>query len=155
MLTEEYSISSDPQKLDLEVIHGYLTRSYWAQGISKEIVQKAIEGSLCFGVYHFDKQVGFARVVTDHATFAYLCDVFVLEEHRGKGLSKKLMEAIMKHPSLQGLRRFMLVTKDAHGLYEPFGFQRPPIPDRYMEIHRPDVYRQIEAHLNGYKTHLE
>lgn len=130
----EYEISSDTQRLQIDVIHGYLARSYWATGIPKSIVERAIAGSMCFGVYRQTDQVGFARVITDRATFAYLSDVFILEPHRGKGLSKRLMEHIAAHPDLQGVRRFMLATNDAHGLYQQFGFSQLAHPERMMEI---------------------
>ena len=114
---DEYSISCDPDRLDLAVVYGFLSTSYWSLGLPLEVLQRAIAGSLCFGVYHGGKQVGFARVVTDRATFAYLCDVFVLDAYRGQGLGRWLMEAVAAHPDLQGLRRMVLVTRDAHGLY--------------------------------------
>ena len=120
--------------MDLDVVHGYLTRSYWSPGVSREVVQRAVENSMPFGVYHRDgRQVGFARIITDKATYAYLADVFILEEHRGLGLSKFLMEVIVAHPDLQGLRRFALATKDAHGLYTQFGFAPLTQPERHME----------------------
>ena len=125
------------------MIHGYLTKSYWSSGVPRAIVERAIEGSLCFGVFLQGKQVGFARVVTDKATFAYLADVFILEPHRGKGLSKRLMQFIFAHPDLQELRRFMLATKDAHGLYEQFGFAELSNPAHFMELHRPHVYKAL------------
>lgn len=137
----EYEISTDKQRLDISVIHGYLTHSYWSPGIPKAIVARAIEGSLCFGVYHRTAQVGFARVITDKATFAYLADVFILEPHRGVGLSKRLMEFIFAQQDLQGLRRFMLGTRDAHGLYRKYGFTAVADPQIMMEILRPDIYR--------------
>src|SRR5678815_3351190 len=124
-----FTISTEKEKLDIDLIHSFLNRTYWAEGILKEIIRRSIEGSLCFGVYENDKQampacrqVGFARMITDKATFAYLADVFIIEEYRGRGLSKWLMEVIMSHPDLQGLRRMILATKDAHGLYKQFGF---------------------------------
>jgi GNAT superfamily N-acetyltransferase len=136
-----YTFSTDKEKLDIDVIHGFLSQSYWAKNIPVEIVKRSIENSLCFGVYHLDKQIGFARVISDFASFGYLADVFILEEHRGKGLSKKLMEQIMAHPQLQGLRRFCLGTRDAHKLYEQFGFNVIKAPERFMEIlHPPDFY---------------
>lgn len=137
-----YEISDDKSRLDLDVIHGYLTESYWSPGVPRPVVERAIQGSLCFGVYLGRDQVGFARVVTDKATFAYLADVFILEPHRGQGLAQRLMAAICAHPELQGLRRFMLATNDAHGLYARFGFSALANPPAYMEILRPDVYRQ-------------
>jgi GNAT superfamily N-acetyltransferase len=138
----DYLVSSDPDRLDFAAIHGFLTRVYWSEGISRELVERAARGALCFGVYHATGQVGFARVITDSATFAYLSDVYILEEHRGRGLSKALMRTIMAHPSLQGPRRFVLVTKDAHALYETFGFRRVAEPESYMEILKADLYRQ-------------
>ena len=139
----DYEISADKQRMDLTTVHDYLTRSYWSPGIPRAVVERAIEGSLCFGVFHQRKQVGFARVVTDKATFAYLADVFILESHRGKGLSKRLMGFVFAHPDLQGLRRFMLATKDAHGLYKQFGFTELTNPARFMELHHPDVYKAL------------
>jgi GNAT superfamily N-acetyltransferase len=140
-----YTISTDATRLDIDAIHAYLTRSYWAEGIPRGLVSRSIEGSLCFGLYDGSGQVGFARVITDRATFAYLCDVYVLEEHRGAGLGKWLMEAVMSHPALQGLRRFVLLTRDAHGLYARFGFKPPADPGRYMEITRPGMYRRAST----------
>ena len=128
--------------MDIELIHSFLNRTYWAEGISKETIRRSIEGSLCFGVFENDKQVGFARMITDKATFAYLADVFIIEEYRGRGLSKWLMEIIMTHPDLQGLRRMILATKDAHGLYEKFGFTPLINVDRWMHILDPDVYKR-------------
>lgn len=137
----EYTLSADPARVDAVAVHAYLTRSYWAEGISLDLVKRCVAGSLCVGVYHTTAgQVGFARVVTDRASFAYLCDVYVLEAHRGHGLGKWMMEAVMAHPDLHGLRRFVLVTKDAHDLYRPFGFTAPAFPERYMEIARPGLY---------------
>jgi GNAT superfamily N-acetyltransferase len=141
----EFLISTNPARLDLDVIHGFLTDCYWAKGIPRETVARSIEHSLCFGVYDGrGAQIGFARVVSDFATVAYLGDVFVLESHRGRGLSKWLMECILRHPALQGLRRWILLTRDAHGLYAEFGFTPVKSPERYMELHRPDVYRSEE-----------
>ena len=128
-----YDISTDPRRLQLAAIHAYLTRSYWSPGIPEDIVARAITNSLCFGVYLDDVQVGFARVVTDKASFAYLADVYVLEEHRGQGLSKRLVAEILAHPELQGLRRFLLATADAHGLYAQVGFQPLARPQNMME----------------------
>jgi GNAT superfamily N-acetyltransferase len=141
---DPFLISTDPALLDLVVIHGYLTRSYWAPGISASVVARSIAGSLCFGVYDEGRQVGFARVITDRATFAYLADVFVLESHQGRGLGTWLVQVIVAHPDLQGLRRFALATRDAHGLYSRFGFAPLAAPDRHMEIVRPDLYRRVE-----------
>lgn len=129
--------------MDLAVIHGYLTGSYWAGGIPLATLAKAMDHSLCFGVFRVSgEQVGFARMITDRATFAYLADVFILQAHRGKGLSKWLMQSIIAHPELQGLRRMALATRDAHGLYEQFGFRALANPDTFMELWVPDVYRQ-------------
>ena len=138
-----YDISADPGRLQPDAIHAYLVRSYWSPGVPRAVVDRAIANSLCFGIYvaASNKQVGFARVVTDKATFAYLADVYVLEEHRGQGLSKRLVATIQAHPDLQGLRRFMLATADAHGLYAQFGFKPLAAPERVMEIRNPDVYR--------------
>ena len=129
----EYTISNDMSKLQLNAIHGYLSRSYWAKDIDFAIVKNSVENSYCFGVYKGEEQIGFARLITDYATFAYLADVYILEEHRGKGLSKWLMEIIMSSPELKELRGWMLKTKDAHGLYRKFGFENPKFPERIME----------------------
>ena len=140
--TDGYTISDDPRRLDLDTIHRYLsTESYWAAGMARAVLERSVTGSLPFGIYDKEgAQVGFARVVTDRAPFAWLADVFVLPAHRGRGLSKRLMEAILAHPDLQGLRRFLLATWDAHGLYGQYGFKTPARPDRLMERYRPDVY---------------
>ncbi|HYH47609.1 MAG TPA: GNAT family N-acetyltransferase [Thermoanaerobaculia bacterium] len=132
-------VSDDPSRLDLDIVHGFLSRSYWAEGIARETVARSIAGSLAFGLYleQTGRQVGFARVITDRVTFAYLADVFLLEEERGRGLAAFLMEAILAHPELQGLRRWSLVTRDAHGLYRKFGFVPLASPDLWMELHRP------------------
>ena len=140
-----YDISADPSRLQLDAIHAYLTRSYWSPGVPKEVVARAAANSLCFGIYHGESQVGFARVITDKATFAYLADVYVLEAHRGQGLSKRLVEHIQAHPDLRGLRRFLLATADAHGLYAQFGFQVVAAPERMMEIRNPDPYGAAPA----------
>ena len=138
---EEFLVSTDRTRLDLDVIHEFLTKCYWAKGIPREVVARSIEHSLCFGVYDGSGvQVGFARVVSDFATVAYLGDVFILESHRGRGLSEWLMECIMQHPALQNLRRWILLTRDAHGLYSQFAFTPIETPERYMELHRPNVY---------------
>jgi GNAT superfamily N-acetyltransferase len=136
----EFVISTSRERLDLNVVHGFLTNCYWAKGIPREVVARSVELSLCFGIYEGSAQVGFARVVSDFATVAYLGDVFVLESHRGRGLSKWLMECIVQHPALQNLRRWILLTRDAHGLYSKVGFAPLKVPERYMELHRPDVY---------------
>lgn len=137
----DYTISTDNKRLEIPTIHHYLSNeSYWAQGRSVETVQLALENSFNFGLYKNDKQIGFARVVTDFATFAWVADLFVLPEHRGQGLSKWLMEIILGHPRLQGFRRWVLATKDAHTLYERFGFIPLHRPERWME--RPDPKMQ-------------
>jgi GNAT superfamily N-acetyltransferase len=137
-----YEFTCDTKRLDIEGIHGFLAQSYWSPGIPRAVVERAIANSLCFAVFHQNKQIGFARVITDKATFAYLADVYILPEHRGMGLSKRLMEHITRHPDLQGLRRMLLATLDAHGLYEKFGFRPLAAPERMMEIHNPHVYRK-------------
>jgi GNAT superfamily N-acetyltransferase len=137
----EYTISTDRNRLDVTSIHAFLSQSYWSPGIPLAVVERAITNSLCFGLYHQASQVGFSRVVTDKATFAYLADVYVLDAHRGNGLSKWLMEVITRHEDLQGLRRFVLATADAHGLYRKFGFTPLANPSVMMEILRPDVYK--------------
>lgn len=139
---DEYEVSDERARLDLAAIHRYLSgESYWAAGISEGLVARAIANSLCFGLYRGGLQVGFARVVTDRATYAYLCDVFVEGGHRGRGLGKWLVGCVLEHPDLQGLRRINLMTRDAHDLYRPFGFRAMPDASRYLEIHRPDVYK--------------
>jgi GNAT superfamily N-acetyltransferase len=162
---DEFLLSTDRARLDLKMIHHFLAHCYWAKGIPLDVVARSIEHSLCFGIYDESRvefpgsaktkrpvaptpgnqdrpvQVGFARVVSDFATIAYLGDVFVLESHRGRGLSKWMMECIVQHPALQGLRRWILLTRDAHELYAKFGFTPVKSPERYMEMHRPDVYQ--------------
>jgi GNAT superfamily N-acetyltransferase len=133
----EYTISTEPSRLDYELIHRFISEeSYWGRGRSLEVVRRSIENSLPFGIYRGAQMVGFARVVTDYATFAWVADVFVVAEHRGRGLSKWLMEVMLTRPELQGFRRWLLATKDAHGLYRQFGFDELRRPDRFME--RPD-----------------
>lgn len=141
-LHEDYLISTDPARLDLQVIHGFLSQTYWAKKIPPALVEKMVRHGLCFGVYHQGRQVGFARIISDYTTFAYLSDVFVLPEHRGRGISKSLVETVMAHPDLQHLRRWMLVTRDAQSLYEQFGFTIVPHPDRHMEIVHGDIYEK-------------
>lgn len=135
-----YVVSTDRRRLDLTRIHRFLSTSYWSPELPFEVMTKSIAGSMPFGVYGGEEQVGFARVVTDRATFAYLCDVYVEEEHRGRGLGQWLTEFVVAHPDLQGLRRFVLITRDAHWLYERIGFRPLAAPDRYMEVHRPNAY---------------
>jgi GNAT superfamily N-acetyltransferase len=138
----EFTVSTDRKLIDLDVVHDFLTKCYWAKGISRDVVARSIENSLCFGVYSEGRQVGFARVISDCATYAYIGDVFLLDSFRGRGLGKWLMECIMQHPRLQGLRRWSLVTQDAHGLYSKLGFEPLKKPQNYMELHRPDVYQK-------------
>jgi GNAT superfamily N-acetyltransferase len=138
----EFVISTSRERLSLDVVHSFLTNCYWAKGIPREIVARSIEHSLCFGIYEGSgAQVGFARVVSDFATVAYLGDVFVLESHRGRGLSKWLMQCVMQHPALKHLRRWILLTRDAHGLYSQFDFTLVSAPERYMELHQPEIYK--------------
>lgn len=127
-----YVISTDQARLDLDMIHGELNRSYWAAGRLREVVARSLQHSLCFGLYHREAQIGLARVVTDYATFAWLCDVFIQEAHRGRGLGVWLIETVVAHPDLQGLRRFLLATRDAHGLYRKHGFATLSAPERWM-----------------------
>jgi GNAT superfamily N-acetyltransferase len=134
-------ISCDPAELDLDTIAGFLASSYWAKGIARDTVARSIEGSLCFALLDAGRQIGFARVITDGATIAFLADVFVLPEHRGRGLSKWLLQCVLAHPRLQGLRRWILLTVDAHGLYGRYGFKSLERPERWMELHDPDVYK--------------
>jgi GNAT superfamily N-acetyltransferase len=141
-----YTVSTRRDRLDVSAIHAYLVRSYWAEGIPRETVERSLRHSLCFGLYGAGgAQVGFARVVSDGATFAYLCDVYVLESEQGRGLGKWLIETAMRHPDLQGLRRFMLATRDAHGLYARHGFAPLRAPARMMEILHPDLYKKSPA----------
>lgn len=126
--------------MDVSVVHGYLKRSYWAKGIDEDVVRRSLDASLCVGLFAQDQQVAFARIITDYATFAYLADVFVLEDHRGKGLSKVMLNYLVDHPRLQGLRRWALFTKDAQGLYSQFGWSQYPWPERMMIREFPDIY---------------
>jgi len=136
-----YTISTDKSRLDVEMIYRYLSEeSYWAKHIPRDLVERSIENSICFGVFEGDRQIGFARAVTDSATFAYVGDVFVLPSHRGRGVSKQLMQAIRDHPELQRLRRWHLLTRDAHALYEQFGFRKLENPERHMEIAMANPY---------------
>jgi GNAT superfamily N-acetyltransferase len=136
----EYTITVDPDRLDVDAIHGYLTRSYWAPGIPMEIVRRSLQHSVNFCILRGDELAGFGRVITDRATFGYLGDVFVLEPHRGQGLSKWLMECVLAHPELQGFRRWVLITRDAHGLYRQFGFDALAKPENYLERRSPNIY---------------
>ena len=141
-IKDGYLVSTDKSKIDVETVHHFLSRSYWAENIPLDVVRKSIENSLCFGMYHEEKLVGFARAISDFATFAYLADVFILPEERGKGLSKWLLAIILEHPQLQALRRFTLATRDAHSLYAQFGFSLFDKPERWMQKHDPDVYKR-------------
>ena len=138
----DYEITSDPARFDLDAIHAFLSQTYWATGIPRATVERAIANSVCFSVLQDGAQVGFARMITDKATFAYLSDVYVLEAHRGKGLARRIMDAVRQHPELQGLRRQLLATRDAHGLYEKYGFKPLAAPERMMEVLVPDIYRK-------------
>jgi GNAT superfamily N-acetyltransferase len=137
-----FTVSTDPERLDVDAVHEFLSRSYWAAGIPRQTLARALRHSLCFGLYEGERQIGLARVVTDHATYAYLCDVYVLPERRGRGLGVWLMECVTAHPDLQGLRRFALVTRDAHALYRRFGFAEIQNPGRHLEIVRQGIYQQ-------------
>jgi GNAT superfamily N-acetyltransferase len=139
---DAFLVTTDPQAMDVDAIHAFLTASYWADGIPRDLVARSIAGSLCFGLFDGSRQIGFARVITDRATFAYLCDVYVLDPYRGQGLGTWLMQVVVAHPDLQGLRRFVLVTRDAHRLYERYGFTPLKHPAGYMEIAEPGIYRR-------------
>ena len=137
----EFVISTSRERLNLDVVHRFLTNCYWAKGVPRDVVVRSIEHALCFGIYDGEgMQVGFARVISDFATIAYVGDVFVLETHRGRGLGKWLMQCITEHPALRNLRRWILTTRDAHGLYSQFGFTPVKAPERFMELHRPKIY---------------
>jgi len=143
---DDWLISDDPALLNRALIHEFLSeRSYWAKGIPRAVVERSIEHSLCFGLYQAGRQAGFARVATDRATFAWLADVFIVEAERGKGLGKLLVGAVLGHPQLQGLRRFLLGTLDAHGLYTQLGFAPIKQVERFMEIHEPNPYKCAPA----------
>jgi GNAT superfamily N-acetyltransferase len=150
----EYLVSTDRARIDVAAVHRFLADAYWSPGIPEDVVRRAISGAICFGVYRGAEQVGFARVITDRATYAYLSDVFIVDAHRGRGLSKLLMAVIMTHPDLQGLRRFALSTRDAHALYTQFGFSIVANPDRQMEILRPDIYRTSMATAHSASEHV-
>jgi len=141
-IKDGYLVSTDKSKIDVETVHDFLSRSYWAENIPLDVVRKSIENSLCFGIYHQQRLIGFARAISDFATFAYLADVFILPEQRGKGLSKWLIGIVLEHPQLQGLRRFTLATRDAHSLYAQFGFSLFDKPERWMQKHDPVVYKR-------------
>ncbi len=138
-----YLVSDDPARIDADAVHAFLASSYWAQGIPRETVERSLKNSLCFGAYtEAREQVGLARVISDYATFGWLADVYILDAHRGHGLSKVLMRAVVSHPHLQGLRRFQLVTRDAHNLYAQFGFTPLTEPGIHMEKRDPDIYKR-------------
>jgi GNAT superfamily N-acetyltransferase len=138
-----YTISDDPARLDVRAMHAYLRSAYWCEQVPLEVLERAVQGSLCIGAYDVQgAQVGLVRFISDYATFCYVCDVYVLEEHRGQGLSKAMLALGMEHPKLQGLRRWSLVTADAHGLYKKFGFAAPLRPERYMERMDPEIYKR-------------
>ena len=139
----DFLISTDPTLLQIDVVHSYLKNAYWCQGIPRKIVVKSIEHSLPFGLYKANKQIGFARVITDYSTIAYLGDLFILEEHQGLGLGKWLTDVIVSHPDLEGLRRWILLTLDAHGLYEQYGFTNIESPERWMERWDSEVYENV------------
>ena len=139
-----YTVTTDRSRVDLDVVHGYLTQSYWCAGIKLETVRQAVANSIPFSLLEGEKQIGYARVITDSATIAYLGDVFVLPEHQGKGLGMWLIECVMAHPDFRGLRRWILLTRDAHSLYEKYGFTPIAKPDRWMEKHDPGVYERGE-----------
>ena len=134
-------VSTDPARLDLETVHGFLAGSYWAEGIPRETVERSIRHSICFGAFDGGRQVGFARVISDRATFAYVSDVFVLDSHRGRGIGRQIMTAVTTHPELQNLRLWTLFTRDAHGLYRQVGFREARHPDRLMERRQLQPYR--------------
>ena len=136
-----FTVSTDKTKLNLSVIHNYLKTSYWAQDIPESVIKTSIENSLVFGLYDGETQIGFAKIITDKATFAYLADVFVINKYQGKGLGKWLVECVMSHDDLQGLRRILLATRDAHTLYEKYGFKPLLQPERFMQVWKPDVYK--------------
>lgn len=142
----EFTISEDKTKLDVEFIHRELADSYWSKSIPRHIVEKGIEHSMCFGIYDGELQIGFARVISDRATFAYLCDVIITQNYRGRGAGKQLMNYIMAHHDLQGLRRFTLGTLDAHELYKKYGFATPRFPERQMEISVPGIYEKMNKY---------
>ena len=138
---DDYTVSTDRARLQLDVIHGFLTGSYWAAGIPRETVERSIQHSLCYGVYRGGEQVGFGRLVTDFATFAYVADVFILDAHRGRGLARWMARCMVDTPELQGLRRWLLATRDAHAVYESVGFETVTEPSRFMQILNRDPYR--------------
>lgn len=137
-----FRVSTDRNELDFDVIYQFISQSYWAKGIPKSTMQKALDHSLCFGVFSAEQQqVGFARLITDYATFAYLSDVFIVDQYRGRGLSKFLIETVVSHPDVQGLRRMMLATSDAHGLYAQYGFKPIEQAQTFMQVWQPNIYQ--------------
>lgn len=143
---DQFLITTDPSRLDVSAIHAFLTRSWWAEGISKETVARGLPNSLCFGIYDSQKQIGFGRVISDFATFAYLCDDYILEEYRGKGLGSWLMECILRHPDLQGLRRWMVIAQEPR-FYAKFGFKPLVAPEMNMEILNANVFQKATPHV--------
>ena len=141
----DVAISMDAQRLDVDAIHAFLTTTYWSPGVSREVVARAVAGSVCVGAFDGEAQVGFARLVTDRATFAYLADVYVLEPYRGAGLARRMLDALFAEVNVTQLRRMMLATRDAHALYAQYGFTPLGAPERFLELHRPDVYRTPEV----------
>ena len=142
---EQFLITTDPTRQDVDAIHAFLATAYWSAGIPRDVVARSLEHSLPFGVFDGPLQIGLARVITDYATFAYIADVYILEAYRGRGLSKWLMTCILSHPDLQGLRRWCLLTRDAHGLYRQFGFEPTKVPERWMELTNPGVYERRDS----------
>lgn len=143
----DYTITTDKSQMQVQALHRYLSaESYWARNIPQDVVQRSFDHSFCIAALNGEEQVGFARLITDYATFAYLADVYVLESHRGKGLSKKMLEVLMDQPFVKGLRRIMLATLDAHTLYEQFRFRQPAFPERFMEVSRPRIYEDNQEH---------
>lgn len=145
---ENFLLVDERRALDLDFIHGFLSETYWARGISKEVVARSLDHSLCFILFHAGRPIGFARLVTDRATFAYLADVFIIVSYRGKALGRWMVQCIMAHPEVQGLRRWMLATRDAHEFYEELGFQRIRCPERFME-YVPGSASSTESESNG------
>ena len=140
-LRDEFTVTCDSNRMDRDLVSTFLASTYWAQNIPHSIVDKSMDGSMCFALLEADRQIGFARVITDRATIAFLADVFILPEYRARGLGTWLIECVLKHPELQGLRRWILVTRDAHELYRKFGFQPLARPEGFMELHNLDIYR--------------
>jgi GNAT superfamily N-acetyltransferase len=137
-----YTLSTDQARLDVDAVHAFLSQSYWATNVPRDVVERALRNALCFGLYRDEAQIGLVRVISDYATIAYVGDVYVLPEHRGRGLSKWMMECVLAHPELQHLRRWILITRDAHDLYRQFGFRELKRPEGFMELHDPDVYQR-------------